>query len=137
MDKTRLQHEPELRESFLSELTTLQHSGAVLPFTLKPSEAWYLFASLQLVLRHPGVDGETRAFLDRFARNIEGRLCNGRPAMAKVAAMGWEAANDEPAGGPAGDQPAPPAHPIEPGVIQQTEKGEVPTEEELHKHKPE
>jgi hypothetical protein len=151
MDKARLQDEAELREPFLLELLALEKSGAALPLTLKPSEAWYLLASLQLVLRHTGFDGEIRAYIDGLAHNIESRLCKGRPAMAAVAAMGWQAEYD--VSGRAGEPPlvAParsydpetftkdmPFHGeeqrIEPGVIQQTEKGKVP---EPEKRKPE
>ena len=81
-------------DAFTAELLTLEASGAVLPVEFKPSEAWYLFAALQLVLTHPNIGGEPRKFLDRLARNIEGRLCRNRPVMQEVARRGWEKAEE-------------------------------------------
>lgn len=113
MDRSRLQ------DDFLAELAALEKSGAVLPFHLRPSEAWYVLSVLQLDLRNPALrGGQMRDFLDSLARNIEGRLCKGRPAMTEVARMGWNPEYDEAAaerrtgGNPAAESPLePPAEP--------------------------
>src|SRR5262245_11867688 len=91
--------EAELQDLFLAELTTLESSGAVLPLHLRPSQAWYLFAALQLALHHPRLPAAQREYLDSLARNIEGRLSNGRPAMTEVARMGWKPEYDQAAAG--------------------------------------
>ena len=90
--------ETELQAAFEKELLALEQSGAGMPFTFKPSEGWYLLGALQLVARHPDLKAtapEVDAFVNRLARNIEGRLCK-TPAMKEVAARGWLAAYDEP-----------------------------------------
>lgn len=81
---------PHLERQFAEELTALEKSGEYLAFTITPSEAWYLFALLQVMLRDPKVATlpEIGPFVREFADRIEQRLCK-TPAMALIARRGW------------------------------------------------
>jgi hypothetical protein len=91
--------ESELTDRFTAELTALEQSGAVLPLALRPSEAWYLLAALQLALRHPGMKGGENQgiakFIQTLAENIQGRLCRA-PVMQEIARRGWIESEDIP-----------------------------------------
>jgi hypothetical protein len=83
----------DLQQQFIQEIQTLQDSGAAMPLVFTPSEAFMLLAILQLVLRHPRVDGPTGEFARSFAENIEERLCK-TPALKEVARQGWQPEHD-------------------------------------------
>ena len=92
--------EEELGERFLVELKALHESGAGLRLELSPAQAWYVLSIMQLALRHPTfqTDNQQQAAAVRaIAGDIESRLCNGRPAMAEMARLGWDSAFDVPA----------------------------------------
>lgn len=140
--------EARLKDDFTAELIAVEKSGGILPLHFRPSEAWYLMAALQLVLRHPALPESMRGFLDSLARNIEGRLCKGRPAMTEVARMGWNSEYDQAAevrrygGNPAVSPPTEPppavAAEAEPPPEPEPAKAEAePPEPEAAKRKPE
>jgi hypothetical protein len=90
----------ELEKQFAADVVALEQSGAGMPFTFRPSEAWMLLSLLQLALRHPGVSSDTKGvaeFGKALAKNIEGRLCR-TPAMQEVARRGWDTRYDEKTG---------------------------------------
>jgi hypothetical protein len=83
----------DLQQRFVQEILELQESGAGMPFVFTPSEAFTLLAILQLVLRHPRIDGPTGEFARSLAENIEERLCK-TPALKEVARQGWQLEHD-------------------------------------------
>lgn len=76
-----------LAAQFEAELTTLEQTGAVLPLSLRPREAWFLLTVLQ---NSEEAENEALAWAKSLAENIQGRLCK-TPAMQKAAERGWEA----------------------------------------------
>lgn len=87
----------ELEQTAQAELVALDQTGATMPFTLKPSEGFYLFSLLQLVLGTPSLQTASpvlTAFGKQFARTIEERLGRGRPALAEIARRGWNERHD-------------------------------------------
>src|SRR5262245_11314923 len=84
------EHEEQLQRDFEREMLELQARGATMPLQhLRADEAFYLLSVMQVALSNPGVKGEPRAFAERFTRMIADRLGNGRPAIAQVAALGF------------------------------------------------
>ena len=79
----------KLMSALLVELQTLEASAVVMPLVLKPAEAWFLLGFLQVTLRQPGIPAKPREVIMELARNIEGRITNGRPAMQEAAIRGW------------------------------------------------
>ena len=79
-----------LGPQFQAELSDLYTSGKIITIDLEPLQAFYLLASLQLALRHPGYTGPSADTVKDIAAELESELCTDeRPAMKEVARRGW------------------------------------------------
>lgn len=89
-----------LDEQFGVEMAALEQER----FSLEMSgiQLWVVLANLQLALRHPGNRGPSAAIARGVAESLEG-VVTRYAAMARVAAMGWDEAYDEPWGEEVGD----------------------------------
>lgn len=85
-----------LKPALKAELDALAGRPPLL-LELTAVNGWVLFAAIQLSLRHPANTGPTSAGMRVFAEELLRRLRPG-PALARLAALGWEAGYDVPAG---------------------------------------
>lgn len=85
-------------------------------------EAFYLFAQLQLALRHPENVGASAEFARELAQRLIATIAT-TPALARIAAAAWDPAEDLRRRAPWPDpwKPARPAHPS--NVKEQPEEG--------------
>jgi hypothetical protein len=85
--------ESTLGKAFTEEIRALCESGAGMPFVFDPTEAFALLALLQMVLRHPRIDGFPREFGLKLAQEIEQRI-SVTPAIREMARRGWREEHD-------------------------------------------
>jgi hypothetical protein len=85
----------ELGPRFQAELLELYTSGKTITIELDAIEAFHVFASLQLALRHPRHSGPSAGAVTDIAGEIERELCTDeQPAMKEVARRGWNRRHD-------------------------------------------
>jgi hypothetical protein len=85
-------------DRFVAELLSLSVGTPRVVLEMDVAQAWLLFAGLQLALRHPDVPPDTRQSLTEIAERLQEVVApRTLPALAAVAAAGWDQAQDQPA----------------------------------------
>ncbi len=83
------QPDAELLARFTEEFTELNQSEPV-ALAMKYFDWFLVLAQLQLALRHPSNDGQSREIVVNIARTIQSMFPRERwPAIAEVADRGW------------------------------------------------
>lgn len=78
----------ELKTAFETDLGALEQSGALMPMSFTPRQAWRLLGILQTVVLLRLADSpDDDKYARELAANIEGRLCK-TPAMKEMAERG-------------------------------------------------
>lgn len=95
---TRKWTEKTLRRAVAKNLTHLQTYPDIM-LQLTPGEAWCLLAQLQLACRHPDNNGPSRKVAEEIARYLQTAVAT-TPALAELAARGWDPTYDTPTAAP-------------------------------------
>lgn len=88
----------DLEAQFCKEFKALVIEGKEIILPLSPLQAWAVLCFIQLALRHPHINEEVSpcARLARItAEEIQAQVAT-TPALAKVAARGWDPSCDVP-----------------------------------------
>ena len=87
----------ELTQDMIDAFTRLHRAGRI-ELAIKPLDAWFVFCSLQLALRHPHYPAAMRGQVERLTRRLQGILTEIAPGLAELAEAGWNPALDVPYG---------------------------------------
>lgn len=80
-------------DDVIDELNTAPENFVVLE--LGGQQAFILLAQLQLALRHPGNTGQTADWAREVAGDLEARLSQLGPNLARICKLGWDPNYDE------------------------------------------
>ena len=70
-------------------LFKIGHSEQIIELATSPARALILLSNLQLSLRHPSNDGESRAIARDIAANLENAICHHIPEARELIQKGW------------------------------------------------